>query len=157
MTEGCDMIASLQNLPEVQVADGIKIKRAFVGEKDDILEFVESKFGKHWRGEVEHALMQESQKCFIATENGKLIGFACYDATAKGFFGPIGIDPDKRGGNVGKALLVRTLSAMREYGYAYAIIGWVKSAEMFYRKTVNAEFIKGGNPENSIYANLISM
>ncbi len=157
MTEGCDMIASLQNLPEIQIADSIKIKRAFVGEKDDILEFVESKFGKHWRGEVEHALMQELPKCFIATENGKLIGFACYDATAKGFFGPIGIDPDKRGGNVGKALLVRTLSAMREYGYAYAIIGWVKSAEMFYRKTVNAEFIKGGNPENSIYANLISM
>lgn len=157
MTEGCDMIASLQNLPEIQIADSIKIKRAFVGEKDDILKFVESKFGKHWRGEVEHALMQESPKCFIATENGKLIGFACYDATAKGFFGPIGIDPDKRGGNVGKALLVRTLSAMREYGYAYAIIGWVKSAEMFYRKTVNAEFIKGGNPENSIYANLISM
>ena len=157
MTEGCDMIASLQNLPEIQIADSIKIKRAFVGEKDDILKFVESKFGKHWRGEVEHALMQESPKCFIATENGKLIGFACYDATAKGFFGPIGIDPDKRGGNVGKALLVRTLSAMREYGYAYAIIGWVKSAEMFYRKTVTAEFIKGGNPENSIYANLISM
>ena len=157
MTEGCDMIASLQNLPEIQIADSIKIKRAFVGEKDDILEFVESKFGKHWRGEVEHALMQESPKCFIATENGKLIGFACFDATAKGFFGPIGVDPERRGGNVGKALLVRTLEAMREYGYAYAIIGWVKSAEMFYRKTVNAEFIKGGEPENSVYSNLISM
>ena len=151
------MIASLQNLPEIQIADSIKIKRAFVGEKDDILEFVESKFGKHWRGEVEHALMQESPKCFIATENGKLIGFACFDATAKGYFGPIGVDPEKRGGNVGKALLVRTMNAMREYGYSYAIIGWVKSAEMFYRKTVNAEFIKGVNPENSVYSNLISM
>ena len=40
--------------------------------------------------------MQELPKCFIATENGKLIGFACYDATAKGFFGPIGIDPDRK-------------------------------------------------------------
>ena len=157
MTNGCDMIACLKNLPEIQFADTVKIKRAFVGNKAEILEFVESRFGKHWLGEVEHALMQETPKCFIATENGKLIGFACFDATAKGFFGPIGVDPERRGGNVGKALLVRTLEAMREYGYAYAIIGWVKSAEMFYRKTVNAEFIKGGEPENSVYSNLISM
>ena len=46
---------------------------------------------------------------------------------------------------------------MREYGYAYAIIGWVSEAEQFYRKTVGAEFIKGGNPENSVYAYLFFM
>ena len=46
---------------------------------------------------------------------------------------------------------------MREYGYAYAIIGWVDDAEMFYRKVVGAEFIKGGEPENSIYCNMIEM
>lgn len=43
---------------------------------------------------------------------------------------------------------------MREYGYAYAIIGWESEAEQFYRKTVGAEFIKGGNPENSVYSHL---
>ena len=44
---------------------------------------------------------------------------------------------------------------MKEYGYGYAVIGWVGDAEMFYRKTVDAEFIKGGNPENSVYSNMI--
>ncbi len=61
--------------------------------------------------------MQEVSKCFIATENGKLVGFACYDSSSKGFFGPIGVDPQRRGENIGQALLVRTLTAMREYGY----------------------------------------
>lgn len=89
-----------------------------------------------------------SQNVF-ATEEGKLIGFACYDSSSKGFFGPIGVLEERRKENIGQALLIRTLNAMKEYGYA--IIGWVSDAEQFYRKTVGAEFIKGGNPENSIY------
>ncbi|BCZ46414.1 hypothetical protein psyc5s11_24810 [Clostridium gelidum] len=38
-----------------------------------------------------------------------------------------------------------------------SIIGWVSEAENFYRKTVSAEYIKNGEPENSIYSNLIFM
>ena len=34
---------------------------------------------------------------------------------------------------------------------------FVGDAEWFYRKTVGAEFIKGGTPENSVYSNLIRM
>ena len=41
------------------------------------------------------------------------------------------------------------------YLVPYAVIGWVGDAEPFYRKTVGAELIKGGNPENSIYSNMI--
>ena len=101
--------------------------------------------------------MQEVSKCFLAVEDGKVVGFSCFDASAKGFFGPIGVDPAQRGRNIGAALLLRTLNAMREYGYAYAVIGWVGEAEHFYRKTVGAEFIPGGSPENSVYSNLISL
>ncbi|MCI6561030.1 MAG: GNAT family N-acetyltransferase [Ruminococcus sp.] len=157
MLEGGDMIVSLYNLPEIKVNGNIKIKRAFVGDKDIILDFVGKYFRKNWVYEVEHSLMEEVSKCFVATEDGKIIGFACYDSSAKGFFGPIGVEPTRRGENIGQALLVRTLSAMKEYGYGYAIIGWVSEAEMFYRKTVGAEFIKGGSPENSVYSNLVFM
>ena len=157
MLEGGDMIVSLYNLPEIKVNGNIKIKRAFVGDKDIILDFVGKYFRKNWVYEVEHSLMEEVSKCFVATEDGKIIGFACYDSSAKGFFGPIGVEPTRRGENIGQALLVRTLSSMKEYGYGYAIIGWVSEAEMFYRKTVGAEFIKGGNPENSVYSNLVFM
>lgn len=157
MLDGGDMIVSLYNLPEASAADGIKIKKAFVGDKETILKFVEENFQKNWVYEVEHTLMQEVSKCFVATENGKVVGFACYDASAKGFFGPIGVDPNQRKKNIGNALLIRTLNAMREYGYGYAIIGWVSEAEMFYRETVGAEYIKGGNPENGVYSNLVFM
>ena len=126
-------------------------------DKNTILDFVESNFQKNWVYEVEHALMGDVSKCFIATEEGKLIGFACYDSSSKGFFGPIGGLEERRKENIGQALLIRTLNAMKEYGYGYAIIGWVSDAEQFYRKTVGAEFIKGGNPENSIYSNLVFM
>lgn len=157
MLEGGDMIVGLYNLPEVKISDKIKLKRAFVGDKDTILSFVEKNFQKNWVYEVEHALMDEMSKCFIATEQGKLLGFACFDSSAKGFFGPIGVLKERRGEQIGQALLVRTLNAMREFGYGYAIIGWVSEAEMFYRKTVGAEYIKGGNPENSVYSNLVFM
>lgn len=157
MINGGDMIVGLHNLPTIEIADTIQIKRAFVGDKETILQFVEQNFQKSWVYEAEHALMSDVPKCFIATDHGKVIGFACYDASAKGFFGPIGIADDRRGENIGQALLVRTLHAMREYGYGYAVIGWVSDAEKFYRKTVGAEYIKGGSPENSVYSNMISM
>ena len=154
---GCDMIVSLMKLPENKVAEGIKIKRAFGGEKDKVLDFIKENFTIAWANEAERAILQDISKCFIATENGKILGFACYDASARGFFGPTGVTEAARGKGVGSALLLKTLESMREYGYAYAIIGWVDDAEMFYRKVVGAEFIKGGEPENSIYCNMIEM
>ena len=157
MLKGGDMIVGLYHLPTAELSNSIKIKRAFVGDKETILKFVEENFQKNWVYEVEHTLMQEVSKCFIATENGKVIGFACYDASARGFFGPIGVAPERRGENIGQALLIRTLNAMREYGYGYAIIGWVSEAEMFYKKTVGAEYIIGGQPENSVYSTLVFM
>ena len=128
-----------------------------MGDKETILEFVKKNFQRNWVYEVEHALMEPVSKCYIATENGKILGFACFDSSAKGFFGPIGVDPERRGEDIGKMLLVKTLESMREYGYGYAIIGWVSEAEQFYKKTVGAEYIKGGNPENSVYSNLVFM
>lgn len=157
MLEGGDMIVNLYNLPERDFNSNIKIKRAFIGDKDAILSFVQRHFQKNWVYEVEKSLMQDVSKCFVATENGKILGFSCYDSSAKGFFGPIGVDPERRGEQIGRNLLIKTLDAMWEYGYGYAIIGWVTEAESFYRRVVGAEFIKGGNPENSVYSNLIFM
>lgn len=157
MLNGGDMIVGLTNLPSYSLAEGLKMKRAFVGDKRTILNFVKENFETSWEYEVEHALMQEVSKYFIVTENGKLLGFACFDASSKGFFGPIGVLPEARGKGIGTALLLRTLEAMREYGYGYGIIDWVSGAENFYRKNIQAEYIKNGNPENSIYSNFIFM
>ena len=157
MLEGCDMIVGLTHLPSFKAEDTVKIKRAFIADKARILEFVRENFNEGWVYEAEKALLSEVSKCFIAVENNKILGFSCFDSAAKGFFGPIGVSREARGKNVGAVLLIRTLEAMRDYGYGYAIIGWVNGAENFYRKTVGAEFIKNGNPENSVYSNLIAL
>ena len=96
--------------------------------------------------------------CFVAAERsaemtgGKLplashtlIGFACYEATCRNFFGPELVHPGARGRGVGKALLLAALHAMRAEGYAYAIIGWASSVD-FYRKAVGATVIEGSEP-----------
>ena len=62
---------------------------------------------------------------WIATRGEALLGFACHDATAKGFFGPTAVAEAERGKGIGEALLFATLRGMREAGYAYAIIGGV--------------------------------
>ncbi len=155
--DGCDMIVSLMDLPERKELENIKIKRAFGGEKDKVLDYIRKNFSVSWANEAERSILQDISKCFIATQDGEILGFACYDASARGFFGPTGVTESARGKGVGGALLLKTLESMREYGYAYAIIGWVSDAEMFYRKMVGAEFIKGGEPENSIYKNMIKM
>lgn len=159
MIKGCDMIVGLTNLPKYEIPEGIEIKRAFIGDRDRILAFVRDQFPDHiaWCAEVEHSLMQDVCKCFIAVENRRMIGFACFDVSGKSFFGPIGVDPELRGRNLGKALLIRTLEAMRDFGYGYAIIGWVDGPEAFYQKTVGAQFIPGGNPENSVYSRYIDI
>lgn len=157
MAVGGDMIARLYTLPQERSRNDIRIKRAFPADKTAILRFIETNFSKSWADEAEHALMLSPPGCFLAVKQGQIVGFACCDATAKGFFGPIGVKPDQQGNGIGRDLLLRALHAMREAGYAYAVIGWVGSAEAFYRKTVDAEFIPGGTPENSVYANMISM
>jgi GNAT superfamily N-acetyltransferase len=85
--------------------------------------------------------------CHIATFDSKIVGFACHDATAKGYFGPTGISPAVRGIGIGAALLIASLRAMQEAGYAYAVIGGVGvDAQGFYQKVVGAVEIAGSEP-----------
>lgn len=151
-----DMIVNLNNLPEFKEPEGIKIKQVHPCDMEEVLFFVRENFSEGWVGEARYAMMQDPVKCFIAVENKQVVGFACYDSSAKDFFGPIGVSEKMRGRGVGNALLLRTLHAMKEYGYGYAVIGWVGPAA-FYEKAVGARFIEGGTPENSVYQRLIHM
>jgi len=151
-----DMIVNLMAIGEKAVPDEILIKRAFPGDRGKILAFIKELFGEGWAYETEMALLQSPPKCWIAVTEKKVIGFACYDASAKDYFGPIGVDPAFCGKGIGEVLLRRCLISMREEGYGYAIIGWVGDAHGFYEKTVGARYIEGGDPDHTIYKNLIA-
>ena len=62
-----DMIVNLMGLPgEVPPAPGVRIKRAFAGDRKKILQFVQESFSDSWVQETETALMQVPSTCFLA-------------------------------------------------------------------------------------------
>jgi predicted N-acetyltransferase YhbS len=88
----------------------------------------------------------------IALEGHALLGFAAWDVTALGFFGPTGVDEGARGKGVGAALLLSVLRAMRGAGYGYAIIG-AAGAPDFFTKVAGAVPIAGSHP--GVYRGLL--
>jgi predicted N-acetyltransferase YhbS len=112
---------------------------------------VKEHFGPLWAVEAERAFTHSPITAHIATKGGEIAGFAVYECTRRGYFGPTGVREDLRGNGLGAALLFRCLESMREMGYAYAVIGGVGPAA-FYEKLVGAFVIPGS--ETGIYASL---
>lgn len=147
-----DMLVKLYHLKDdwsflaEQEKLGIAIRKPIGSEKLLIVDWVRKKFFLDaWASETDMALSNRPITCFVAVKNKKLIGFACYDATALGFFGPTGVLKTHRGKGTGKALLLACLLDMKLKGYGYAIIGSIGPAE-FYRKTVGAVEIPDSTP-----------
>ncbi len=137
-----DMIVPLLALPDTPEIDvrvrnaGVIIRRGRVTESSSVRKFVQERW-ENWTDEVSVAFGHVPVRLFVAMKSGKPVGFACYDSGYLGLFGPTGVDPRWRGKGIGAGLLVRSLEAMREAGYLYAIIGAVGPAD-FYTKVVGA-------------------
>ena len=146
-----DMLVHLYDLPDSTalyaevVAKGVTLRRARAFEKHTVAEFAKTHFSPKWVSEVEVALTRQPVACFIATREKQILGFACFDTTQRGFFGPTGVAENARGLGLGKALLMKSLEALREIGFAYAIIGGVGPKE-FYAKACGAIEIPGSDP-----------
>lgn len=95
--------------------------------------WVTARFGTGWASEVQVALANRPVTAWLAVNGPELLGFACYDATALSFFGPIGVDASFRGQGIGAALLRTCLHDMRSAGYGYAITGAVGVPEFCVR------------------------
>ncbi len=156
-----DMLVRLYDLKdsdpstEAVALQGISIKRAMHIDRDRIVDYVATHFSPGWRSECQAAFSRQPVSMFIAVKDREIIGFACYDCTAKGVFGPTGVTADFRGHGVGTVLLRKCLLSMREEGYAYATIGWVTDALAFYEKTVGAIPIPDSHP--GIYRRMAGM
>lgn len=130
-------------LMEKLAAEGIEIKRAMTPNLTKITSWVKETFWEGWADECAAGILVGG--CWIAVKDGKLVGFACFDATLKDYFGPTGVAEEMRGKGIGRALLIRCLMSMKEKGYAYAIIGGVGPMD-FYKKAVGATPIEGSDP-----------
>ena len=153
-----DMLVKLYDLPNSQAAferlheTRCTVRRALAPEKHKIVAWVRATFSEAWASEVEVAFSRRPVSCFIAVQDGKIVGFACHDATCPNFFGPTGIEPKARKNGIGTALLFACLEDMRQQGFGYAIIGGVGPAA-YYAKVVGAVAIEGSEP--GIYRDLL--
>lgn len=141
-----DLLVPLYNLPPVPALPvGVAIRPALPFESHVLLEFVAAHFGPKWVSECATALAARPARVLIATEGAALLGFACYDVTSRGFFGPTGVDPDARGRGLGKSLLLAALHQLRAEGFAYGIIGNAGPVA-FYQRTCGATIIPDSDP-----------
>jgi ribosomal protein S18 acetylase RimI-like enzyme len=145
------MLVKLYELPPLEEelrrmeALGIAVRPALAPERRQALEFVRTHFSARWEDEAAIGLTRMPMGCHIAVRDGGILGFACWDVVARGFFGPLGVLPETRGMGVGRALTLSCLHAMRGYGYGYAVIGSVGPAA-FYEKCCGARIIEDSSP-----------
>ena len=154
------MLVRLYDLPDASLyyrraeEAGVAVRRADPWDQARYRRFVEGTFGELWAVEADLAYRQSPITAFVAEREGRIVGFAAYECTRRGYFGPTGVQPDERGRGIGGALLFRCLESMREMGYAYAIIGGVGPQD-YYEKVCGAFVIPGS--EVGVYGSLYQL
>jgi ribosomal protein S18 acetylase RimI-like enzyme len=133
---------------------GVTIRKPIGPEVDSVKDWVASNFGEGWAAETRIAIANRPRSCFAAIEKTQIIGFACYDATVLGYFGPLGVAESYRARGIGTSLLKACLLDMKLKGYGYAIAGDVKKPA-FFQRAVGAIAIPDSSP--GIYRNRISI
>lgn len=153
-----DMLVRLYDLPDIEEElrkfgkESILIRRPGAYERHLVADWVGRNFSPKWVSEAKTAFSRQPIACFIATQGKNILGFACYDVTARGFLGPMGVAEEARQSGLGTVLLVSALRGLRELGHAYGIIGGVGPAD-FYARTVGAVPIEGSSP--GIYVDIL--
>jgi ribosomal protein S18 acetylase RimI-like enzyme len=145
-----DLLMKLYALPAAEAAG--KVRKPLAPEFTAVVRWVAETFGAGWSSEASAALSNRPISLFIAQQGNDLQGFCCYDATARGFVGPIGVLDSARGQGIGAALLLACLHDMRTMGYGYAIAGHVGAPD-FFRKVAGATEIPDSTP--GLYANML--
>ena len=146
-----DMLVKLYNLPPlephlaVQTGHAITLRRAITPEKHHVIAWVRHHFSEFWASETDVGFSRQPPSIWLATLNESLIGFACWETTARGFLGPMGVTEPARGRGTGAALLLAALHDMRAHGYVYGVIGGVGPAE-FYERVCGATIIPDSTP-----------
>jgi hypothetical protein len=144
-----DLLVRLHELevPATEIA-GVNIRQPMPHEKGIFKQWVAKHFGEGWGEEFECSFKALPVTAFVALISKKIVGFACYDVTYRGYFGPTGVLESERGKGIGKELTIRSMLGLRELGYAYAIIGAAGPVD-FYVKTLGAIPIPGSSPGTS--------
>jgi GNAT superfamily N-acetyltransferase len=148
-----DLLVNLLKLPAPESANAsFVIRRAQPFELTPLRDFIEKHFSVAWADEVSVGIANKPVTVFVATVDQTLVGFAAYECTRRGFFGPTGVVEEARGKGIGTALLLASLRGLQQLGYVYAVIGGAGPVH-FYQRTVGAFVIPESEP--GIYTDLL--
>lgn len=146
-----DMLVNLLKLPPLDEAvgrvhsAGYTIRRAQPFEITPVCTFIRETFGVGWADEVSVGFANKPVSVYIATSEGRVVGFGAYECTRRAFFGPTGVASQHRGKGIGAALLLACLWGLREMGYVYGIIGGAGPTD-FYSRIAGAIPIPDSSP-----------
>ena len=157
-----DMLVNLYPLPtapgleEALRAKGITIQKVLAPDMSKVVSFTVENGHPGWADEIRVCFAHHPVSCYIAVKDKEIIGFGCYEATARGFFGPTLVKDSERRQGVGKALLLACLFSLREMGYAYAFIGWPDpDAIHFYQEATGGMMIPSNG--NGVYSRMVHL
>jgi hypothetical protein len=128
-----------------QAQQDVTIRKPIGPDRTTVLAWAKLHFPQTWQDEIQQALDNKPCSCFVAQGASSLLGIACYDATALGFFGPLGVIETARGCGIGRSLTLAALMDMRFKGYGYAVVGMAGAME-FYEKVAGAIEIPDSYP-----------
>lgn len=141
-----DILVMLYRLPPCPaLPDGVVLRHPLPHERSILRMWINRQFSMGWGDEFDTAFRQQPASAWVLQRGGDILGFACYDVTARGFFGPVGVKESEQGQGFGRILLLASLHALRELGYAYAIIGSAGPVD-FYLRTLPAMRIPDSHP-----------
>ncbi|HBE02808.1 MAG TPA: hypothetical protein DC049_10100 [Spirochaetia bacterium] len=95
-------------------AEGIIIRKALSSDREKLLDWIIDEFGLGWKEATEISFLTEQPTVWICEKNGKISGFANYNSTFPGFFGPTGIGGTERGRGLGRILLLKCLQDLQK-------------------------------------------
>src|SRR5215510_871637 len=94
-----DLLVNLLKLPafDSNAEQGFSMRRARPWEITPVRRFVETNFSRSWADEISVGFARQPISIFVATIDRELVGFAAYECTRRGFFGPTGVVPPEQG------------------------------------------------------------
>jgi len=104
-----DLLVKLLNLPALDSSlralesHGVVVRRAQPFEITAARSFVESFFSVAWADEISVGFANKPVSVYLAVVDREIVGFAGYECTRRGFFGPTGVVENMQGRGIGKA------------------------------------------------------
>lgn len=123
---GFQIPAYVKRYEKKLLENGFKIYRPVPEEEEEVTAWVKKVFSPFWAYEARMAFRNPEPTIWIAKKDGEIAGFSVYSALEPEWFGPIGVDPEKRGKGLGTVLLYKSLLSMRLLGERLIVIPWTE-------------------------------